>query len=234
MTGPRDHQGEMLPDLPGGDTALCAEYVLGLLSAPEAQALEARLESEPALQAEVVYWAEHFADIADTVPEVAPPPAVLQRLELRAFGSARPPFWRQLLPYLVGAVVAATVAWMVNFSGLLNVGPEAPHLYAELRADERGLQLLAHWAPDSETLMVRRDAGDLPEGRSLQIWILPASGTDPIPMGLIVPEQLTEIPVPGALQPLIPGATVAISEEPEGGSPTGAPTGPILASGSLG
>jgi anti-sigma-K factor RskA len=29
------------------------------------------------------------------------------------------------------------------------------------------------------------------------------------------------------------GATIAISVEPRGGSPTGAPTGPVIASGSL-
>ncbi|MFZ5962245.1 hypothetical protein ACOXXX_04775 [Thalassococcus sp. BH17M4-6] len=117
--GPRD-------DLPGGDAALCAEYVLGLLSDAERVAFEDRLATEPHLQAEVAYWAENLADLAGAIPEVPPSPAVLRRIELATFGPAPPSVWRQLRPYLLGALAAAGLAWVASLSGLLDTGAVPP------------------------------------------------------------------------------------------------------------
>ncbi|EPX82215.1 anti-sigma factor [Salipiger mucosus] len=226
MSGPDDS------DLPGGWDAAAAEYVLGLLPEDEVRVFEARLAQDRELRQDVQAWEEYFATLTDPVPEVAPPPQVLRRVEAALFGRARKPLWQQVMPYLLGAVAAAAIAWAAVFSGLLSLDTE-PHLYAELQSGERGLELLAHWAPDSETFMVRRDAGDLPAERSLEIWLIPGPEAAPISLGLIVEDQLTSIPVPDEIAALMPGATVAISEEPSGGSPTGAPTGPILDTGQL-
>jgi len=44
-------------------------------------------------------------------------------------------------------------------------------------------------------------------------------------------EALSDIQVPAALAPLVAGGTLAITDEPLGGSPTGVATGAILAVG---
>lgn len=221
-------------DLPGGWEAMAAEYVLGLLSEDERAAFEAQMEADPELEQDVAAWAEYFASFTDPLQEQAPPPQLWRRIEAQAFGrEKRQPLWRMLWPYIGGAVVGAAVTWAVYTSGMLTDQTE-PHLYADLVAQEQGLVLLAHWAPDSETFMLRRDVGSFPTQASYEIWVIPAPDAAPVSVGLMTEAGLTQIPVPNALIPIMqPGATVAISQEPLGGSPTGAPTGPVLATGPL-
>lgn len=61
-------------------------------------------------------------------------------------------------------------------------------------------------------------------------------GADGVPhsLGLLKAAQRTVIPIAAADRTkLVPGLKLAISSEPLGGSPTGLPTGPIVASGTL-
>ncbi|WP_319824261.1 anti-sigma factor domain-containing protein [Thalassovita sp.] len=228
MTGPQD------TDLPGGDLAAAAEYALGLLPEDERAGFEARMAAEPALQQEVAAWAAQFAGFADEIAPVTPPPQIWLQLKARAFGREPRPFWRALLPYLGGAVAATALVWVVYITGLLTDQRAAPHLYADLVAQDRGLVLLAHWAPDSETFMLRRDQGDFPADSAYEIWVIPTPDAAPISVGLMLEPGLTQIPVPAALVPVLqPGVTVAITLEPPGGSPSGAPTGPVVAAGAL-
>ena len=130
--------------------------------------------------------------------------------------------------FLIGGALAALL--LAFFTPGTLVSPNEPHLYAELQTKEQDYALLAHWAPDSQTFMLRRDSGEFPADSSLEIWLIPAPSAAPISVGLMQAETLTQIPVPDALvAQMQPGATVAISREPMGGSPTGAPTGPVLA-----
>ncbi|MFW2542574.1 anti-sigma factor [Primorskyibacter sp. 2E107] len=222
-------------DQPGDREALAAEYVLGLLSGDEAARFESQMAEDPELEQDVAAWAEYFTRFTDSVDEVTPPPQLWRRIEAAAFGrETRKPMWQLLWPYAAGAVAASVLAFAVYNTGLLDMTPQ-PHLYADLVAEEQGYVLLAHWAPDSETFMLRRDQGGFPQDNAIEIWVIPGPNSAPISVGLMAEAGLTQIPVPEALIPVMtPGATVALSLEPLGGSPTGAPTGPILATGPLG
>ncbi|WP_417719978.1 anti-sigma factor domain-containing protein [Salipiger sp.] len=228
MSGPEE------TDLPGGWEAAAAEYVLGLLPEDERRDFESRLARDRDLRQDVEAWEEYFASLTDPIPAVAPPPQVLRRVEAQLFGKRRAPFWRQIMPYLAGAVAAAAIAWGVMISGLLTFGPPEPDLWADLRVPEQGLVMLAHYAPESGTFMVRHDAGDLPTDRSLEIWMIAGPESAPVSIGVVDPSvTLTQIPLPREIAQQLPGATVALSDEPLGGSPTGAPTGAVVASGAL-
>jgi anti-sigma-K factor RskA len=50
---------------------------------------------------------------------------------------------------------------------------------------------------------------------------------------LATDETINEIIIPESLRIKMVGATLAISDEPAGGSPTGAPTGAVLAAGEI-
>ena len=108
--------------LPGGWDAAAAEYVLGLLHGEGLRAFEAKLARDKDLQQDVVAWTEYFASLSDVAPAQNPPPQIFRRIEAALFSEPRKTLWQAVLPYVVGAVVGATVAWAVFSSGLLLSG----------------------------------------------------------------------------------------------------------------
>jgi anti-sigma-K factor RskA len=62
------------------------------------------------------------------------------------------------------------------------------------------------------------------------LWLI-AEGGAPVSLGLLEPQGPSRITVPDDLRPVLAGATLAVSDEPPGGSPTGQPTGAVLAAG---
>ena len=65
------------------------------------------------------------------------------------------------------------------------------------------------------------------------MWLIPP-GDKPHSLGLIDPSRPVRITVPKSLLPQVNrDAMLAVSLEPPGGSPTGQPTGPVIANGKL-
>ena len=70
--------------------------------------------------------------------------------------------------------------------------------------------------------------------RAFELWLIPSGETRPRSLGLIQPGQPIRLDIPSDLAGHItPDATLAVSLEPPGGSPTGLPTGPVIAAGKL-
>ena len=70
-----------------------------------------------------------------------------------------------------------------------------------------------------------------PKGRSLELWMIPPGGA-PQALGGIPADRSAKMPMPEAFDgegdtPIV----LAVSLEPTGGSPTGRPTGPVVARG---
>ena len=80
-----------------------------------------------------------------------------------------------------------------------------------------------------------RKVGAQPEaGKSFELWVVSDKLQRPRSLGLIGGSDFTARPVlSGYDNDLVNQATYAVSLEPEGGSPTGAPTGPIVYTGKL-
>jgi anti-sigma-K factor RskA len=80
-------------------------------------------------------------------------------------------------------------------------------------------------------IRVRSLAAETPAGRSLELWHVP-EGQAPRSLGLLkagaegqtIKDALAAGPI---------GGIIAVSVEPEGGSPSGAPTGPVVYTGRL-
>lgn len=66
---------------------------------------------------------------------------------------------------------------------------------------------------------------------SLQLWLIPA-GQQPVSLGLLNVQETTQLKL--AARDTLKNAVIAVSLEPQGGSPTGQPTGPVLYSGRTG
>jgi len=227
-------------DGPGDDDdLLAAEYSLGLLDADQVRAFETRLAADPALRDRLAGWERQFAQLADTVEPVPPPAALRRGIEARLFGKPVP-LWRRLG---VGpALLAATVAAVVVIAGLRlgwQAMPPAAPFVAELAATgAAGASVdtpVARIAldPGQGRLTVRLTGLAPPPGRAHELWLIEEGGV-PVSLGLLRPGAAVTLPLPPALRGAVaPGTLLAISDEPEGGSPTGRPTGAVLAAGPI-
>ena len=104
-------------------------------------------------------------------------------------------------------------------------------MLGERQANEGRRQL----GPGSRSRLVLAVAGDMPADPSHahELWVIPAGGK-PRSLGTMRDGKQMHMELADALARLLQqGATIAISVEPPGGSPTGAPTGPVVAAGAL-
>jgi anti-sigma-K factor RskA len=219
-------------------TPVAAEYVLGVLSAQERRDFEARLLREPALAADVEFWEGKLGGLASEVTPVSPPDRIWSRIAttLPAKDAARSvdlwqnlAFWRWVTAGSV-AIAAASLA------GLIYVGhPPSPSQPLVAKLDVSGGQVGFVAAIDREgggLTIVPASATDVQQ-RVLELWLI-APGDQPRSLGLIEPGRPVHINLSAALIPRVaPDATLAVSLEPPGGSPSGLPTGPVIASGKL-
>jgi anti-sigma-K factor RskA len=250
---PDIRRGGLGPD----DDALAAEYALGLLGSGEARIVELRMLDEPAMRGAVQAWQAHFAGLAEAeVEPVAPPTHLKGAIERVVFGEEaasartggsiwqRVGFWRA-----VSGLTTAVAAVAVGFAILPVIQPPDPGDIPEFPAEgiPPGTILMTHLVPiensglglaltrePNGTLQVNRVAGTPTPGREQQLWLIVEGQDAPVSLGLLEQAPLTTLgPGPEIARLFEAGASVAISDEPLGGSPTGAPTGAILALGTL-
>jgi anti-sigma-K factor RskA len=216
---------------------LAAEYVLGTLRGGARRRFDALLPAHPLLRGAVADWQARLAPLADSVPAVEPPAHLWSRIEQRLFGAetqASVPWWRRLGLWQ-GLATTATVAAIGLGVLLSQPQPVQPPIVIVLNAnpDAAGVvpaRFVASVTPDGRALVLRPvDAVALDANRALELWAVPGQGA-PRSLGLVQPDQATTIL---RTQLLDNTAAFAVSLEPAGGSPTGAPTGPILSLGRL-
>ena len=231
MSGWTPEPDDLTPE--EADLALAGEYVLGLLPEDERRAFEARLGAEPRLRALVARWSEDMAAMLEDVPDVAPPAgteaALMRRLFPEAAPEGRPSLVGRLLPWLLGAATAAGLVFAaLLIPSLVDPGIE-PEYQARMAAEDESLVVLARFDRDTNRLEIEREAGAIPEGRDLELWLI--QGEDVRSLGVIPQEETGVIEVGAELAPGFEDGQLALTVEPVGGSPTGVATGPIVAAG---
>jgi anti-sigma-K factor RskA len=220
------------------DDMLAAEYALGVLQGPDRDAFAARLANEPALAAALRQWEEQLHPMADAIAPVAPPARLQKSLETRLFGADQPMqktslwnslgFWRALAGASL-AVVLGLGAWSLRPVD----NPQSPAaLVAQVAGETKAVSLVAYYDATTGDLRINRTDGAPASGRSFELWII--AGKDaPVSLGVLPDQTPSRHSIPVALREKFKGGVLAISDEPKGGSPTGAPTGAVLATGAL-
>jgi anti-sigma-K factor RskA len=207
--------------------ALAREYVLGTLQG-RARARFARVlaSSLPARRA-VLDWENRLVPLAAGVPRVEPPPHVWNGIEA-AIGGRTPKargagFWP--------ALAAGLAALAILFGGLY-LGQQArvdQARYVAVIADQATGPVWLLQAFSAELRVSTINARPEPAGNSYELWMLPDGGAAPVSLGLIPGSGNAALPLSAqALTVLAQTSTLAVSLEPAGGSPTGAPTGPVI------
>jgi len=226
---------------------LAAELALGLLTGAERARAAALARSDPDFGERVGRWSGRLSPLLDEVAPVAPPERLWASIAMRV----RPPperpsnvvalqrrtnFWRA---YGVGATaLAASLALVLVMrptpAPTPNAQPPAAGapLAATMAAANSPAKLVATWDPASRSLIVAAAAdAPPPAGRAHELWLIPAGGK-PLPMGMMPAGRPMRMRVSEKMD-MREGATLAVSVEPPGGSPTGLPTGPVIAAGAL-
>jgi anti-sigma-K factor RskA len=210
---------------------LAGEYVLGTLRGRARRRFERWLLS-PQVGAIVKSWEERLAGFEPELRGVTPPASawrgIEDRLELRKL--ARAPARRWL------AIAASIfVVGLVAFFGLHQFGGKPPAgLAATQQAFIEADPQTIYWrveilGANQELNLHVRAVHDLPPGKSHELWVIPVSGGAPVSLGLLPHTGDHHRVLSAAQRAALAGATtLAVSLEPQGGSPTGAPTQVLL------
>lgn len=222
----------------GGDWSLAGELALGVLEGAERRDAEARVAADPVFAAMVDDWHARLGDLAaETAPE-APPDGAWAAIDRRLFpdaGDDRPGLWNNLrfwrwLAAGAAAVAAACVALLL----VVTVPQPGAPLVATLQSAGAGPVYLVHVDPQSGNVVAHVLESDADPSHVPELWVIAADGV-PHSLGVMRRTGETQFAVPPPLRPVTAaGATLAVSLEPAGGSPTGKPTGPVIATGKIG
>ncbi len=246
---------DLLPETP----MTAAELALGLLEGDERAAALRRTLTDPHFAAEVESWRDHFGVLFDAVPEIAAPEGGIARIEasidakgnrlpgpaMRAANDDGPVrFWRALA---VASSIAATFLLAITLFAPSRVAPgtNGPQIAQAGSPSLPGTLLVAQIQPvkgsgpvaavfDPATGSLRVSAAALVDARhSPELWVIPAGGT-PHSLGVLHARQPTAVAVrTNDRTRFAAGGTLAVTIEPIGGSPSGKPTGAVIAQGAL-
>ena len=221
-----------------------AEYALGTLDPAERAAFAMRLRrEEPDAVRAVAAWDRRLAALA-SMPDAVQPSSDLRALieaRIRLGGSLEAnPFhgvgnlrrsrnrWRAAA-VLSGGLAAALLAF-VAVTNPARVSDRGTTYVAAVNRGGDKPALIVRVDLKTGRVFVRPIAAETPAGHALELWYI-GDGQTPRSMG-ILNTTAASMPMPEGAEPSAK-ATFAVSVEPEGGSRTGLPTGPVTYSGHL-
>ena len=220
---------------PMEDEDLAAEYVLGTLAAGERKRVELALPHEPALRAAVQAWEARLLPLTALASPMEPSPAFWPRVEA-SLGAARKPapaassprWWERLNVWRALAAAGFAAAAIMAVVPRLDAPLAAPRYMVVLAAPDN---MAPGWIVQADAAgalkLMPLGSTKVPPGRALQFWTKADSWKGPVSLGLVQPGKAAEVSL-AKLPPLQPNQLFEITLEPQGGSPIGRPTGPIL------
>lgn len=222
------------PDRDARLQQVAAEYALGTLSSRARRRLAGEARRNARVAAAVQSWEQQLAQLALAVTPVTPPPRVwdgiVARLGLGADRAVATSWWSGL-QFWRGLGIVSTLAALALGIALIagRMEPAEPTVVVVLASKDARPAWIATAGRDERELTLRPVASAaVPANRSLELWALP-DGATPRSLGVLPSSGTARLRLPPAALERIPA--LAISLEPAGGSPTGAPTGPVLYTG---
>jgi anti-sigma-K factor RskA len=232
---------------------LAADYVMGLLEGAELAAAETRLERDDAFAGAVHAWRERLAELDATAEEMQPSAALWDRIA--ADTRVAPPiplpgarnalrgatlwnnlrFWRGAG---IGGAFAA-LAFAMIMIGALATSRQLRHelvalaqrkpIYVAVLVNDTTKEAgaIVNTFANGRVELIPLRAIDVPAGRTLQVWTLWDRAIGPKSIGLASQSRTLQLDLE-SLPDTVVDQLFEITLEPEGGSPIGRPTGPIL------
>jgi anti-sigma-K factor RskA len=153
-------------------------------------------------------------------------PAIQARLAIRPAHRVRS--GRQVLAWAASLLIAVAGALVYRFETAGGAAVATASIAAEGGSPIWQIEVLGRYESSRKLEIEVRGAAAPPSGRSYELWALPKDGK-PVSLGVLPSAPGSTIrPLTPAQRLGLTGADkVAVSIEPEGGSPTGQPTGTI-------
>lgn len=216
--------------------ALCGEYLLGTMRGHPRRRFERALKQEPLVAARLAYWQRAYAPRPSEPMRVQPDPNTWRRLESElGLAKFKRAWWQRVGPWRLWAT-AATAALVILIGARVQefVSPQQVVEIARLGSKEQPGTVTALLSKDHQFLELRAvrpiEAGP---AQSYELWLIPKEGGAPLSLAVLGKLDAHLIVPAGHRARLAAGATLAVSVEPAGGSPTGAPTGPVILTGAI-
>ena len=239
-----------LHDNPQLQQRLAGEYVLGTLRGAARTRFQGWLRGDASLRRTVEEWQGRLIPLAEAIAPVMPPRRVWEVISARIGAPARSGLWESLafwrnLGLLASGAAAALLAAAVLVAPAPPQPAPAPQIvrvpadvmppsYVVVLSEPKTQTpvLMVSAMRKSDLLLVKRlDDSIAVADKSLELWALP-TGQAPKSLGLVAMQDKHVLKLSAiADQSLGKIPTLAVSLEPKGGSPSGAPTGPVLYTG---
>jgi anti-sigma-K factor RskA len=137
----------------------------------------------------------------------------------------------RLAPGLIPAKLRGTGGDLIAQTQPPEHGP-VDRLVAVLQQQPMAPAFLLTVDTQQRTVVVRRVSAGLETGRSYELWLMNGRSSPPRSLGVVGNDEFTQRPLPANVDlDTLRSASFAVSLEPAGGSPSGAPTGPVLFTG---
>jgi anti-sigma-K factor RskA len=215
-------------------------YVLGALTGEERREFEEYLASHPERQAEVEELGVFARLLALSPSEQEPPPELRRRImdvveaEAGDFHAGRPPAFARLVRSVGARSLALGAAATLLLIGLLSwnllLQGEVREMHSQVHSlqasrDSRAISLEGSGPAreaqvqlitlkDGRAVLLAENMPSIPENKTFEIWVI---HDVPEPSGLFEP---TEDPIATVVENPVHGAkAIAVTVEPEGGSP---------------
>jgi len=220
--------------------ALAGEYVLGTLPLVQRQDVERRLASEPLLRAEVAAWEQRLLPLTALAAPVEPSPALWPKISNSLAVNLTPQavaaaggwqrWWDDLRLWraLSGGAVFATLVLAVLLTRQPSPAALQPAYMVVLVApQERTAGYVVQASMNRQLTLTPLQGTAVPGNKSLQFWTKGTTWQAPVSLGLVQPNQSLKLAL-DKLPQVEADQLFEITLEPQAGSPTGRPTGPIL------
>lgn len=230
------------PDRRARLDSLAAEFALGTTPPRVRRRLSAIALRDRVVADALTEWERRLAVLAAASPPVTPSPRVWARISARlgldqkpAVDDAPVPWWNRLGVWrgLTALAFVATVALGITELVRPPVPASAP-IVVVLADSTAKPALIASAARGDRSLTLKAVGSAAPAtGRVFELWALPQGGK-PKSLGVIPQGTVVHVPLTAPAEEALTNIpALAVSLEPPGGSPTGAPTGPVLYSGAI-
>lgn len=218
---------------------LAAEYVLGTLRGRARARFDGLLKYDPALRQLVAEWEARLTPLAAAAGEITPPARVWKNIAARiGAGGGKTGWWTSLALWRGLAATGTTLALALALYLGAAPAPEPPLAMVAVMTDELSQPAMVVSWPHQQSLRephvrirIVQDHPTMANNTSWELWMLPdpAGKAPPVSLGLVglEPNQVLKLN-PAQARKINDAWSLALTIEPPNGSPTGAPTGPVI------